>query len=98
MHKWRGTSRTNKITESNADESDEDIVMEEEVPGSKIMHCLLDEDIQMLPGTVDAYMREVRASLGSERGSITHHSTSLITPPLANKMVTYRVGKCAIPP
>eukprot|EP00957_Ditylum_brightwellii_P057971 4395557-Ditylum_brightwellii.AAC.1 len=30
--------------------------MEEEVPGSKIMQLLLEEDVQMLPCTVDAYM------------------------------------------
>eukprot|EP00957_Ditylum_brightwellii_P126273 9626902-Ditylum_brightwellii.AAC.1 len=61
MYKWRGTSRTNKITEGNVYGSDEDTVMEEEVPGSEIMQCLLHEDVQMLPGTVDAYMREGRA-------------------------------------
>eukprot|EP00957_Ditylum_brightwellii_P055887 4234533-Ditylum_brightwellii.AAC.2 len=58
MYKWRGTSRANRITEGNTDESDEDKVMEEEVLGSEIMQCLLDEDVQMLPGTVDVYMRE----------------------------------------
>eukprot|EP00957_Ditylum_brightwellii_P004907 373827-Ditylum_brightwellii.AAC.1 len=35
--------------------------MEEEVLGSEIMQCLLDEDIQMLPGTINAYTREGKA-------------------------------------
>eukprot|EP00957_Ditylum_brightwellii_P099967 7617954-Ditylum_brightwellii.AAC.1 len=62
MYKWRGTSRTNKITEGNVDDSDEETMMEEEVPGSEIMQCLLDEDVQMLPGTIDTYMQEGHGS------------------------------------
>ena len=43
--------------------------MEEEVPGSEIMQCLLDEDVQMLPGTIDAYMREGRALAWFRKGA-----------------------------
>eukprot|EP00957_Ditylum_brightwellii_P148520 11308651-Ditylum_brightwellii.AAC.1 len=72
MHKWRGTSRTYKITEGNVDNLDEEERMEEEVPGSEIMQCLLDEDVQMLPGTIDAYMRECCAFAWFLKG--THNS------------------------
>eukprot|EP00957_Ditylum_brightwellii_P108098 8246741-Ditylum_brightwellii.AAC.1 len=72
MYKWRGTSRTNKITEGNGDKSDEDTVMEDEVPGSEIMQCLLDEDIQMLPRTMDVYMQEGRAFTWFKKG---HHNS-----------------------
>eukprot|EP00957_Ditylum_brightwellii_P081487 6199744-Ditylum_brightwellii.AAC.1 len=72
MHKWRGTSRTNKITEDNVDDSDEETVMEEEVPVSEIMQCLLDEDVQMLQGTIDAYTRKGCAFTWFKKG--THNS------------------------
>eukprot|EP00957_Ditylum_brightwellii_P058823 4459641-Ditylum_brightwellii.AAC.1 len=43
--------------------------MEEEVPGSEIMQCLLDEDVQMLPGTIDAYMRKGHAFTWFRKGA-----------------------------
>eukprot|EP00957_Ditylum_brightwellii_P168918 12857146-Ditylum_brightwellii.AAC.1 len=46
--------------------------MEEEVPGSEIIQCLLDKDVQMLPGTIDSYMREGRAFTWFKKG--THNS------------------------
>eukprot|EP00957_Ditylum_brightwellii_P200992 15321506-Ditylum_brightwellii.AAC.1 len=60
MFKWRGTSRANKTTKGNVDDLDEETVMEEEVPGSEIMQCLLDKDIQMLLGRPRLHMVQKR--------------------------------------
>eukprot|EP00957_Ditylum_brightwellii_P193738 14753339-Ditylum_brightwellii.AAC.1 len=56
--KWRGTSKTNITTEGNMETTGDETVMEEQVPGSEIMQYLLEEDMQMLSGTLDVYMHK----------------------------------------
>eukprot|EP00957_Ditylum_brightwellii_P201417 15325532-Ditylum_brightwellii.AAC.2 len=58
IKKWRSSSTTEDTPKGI--EGDEDWIVHDSQPvkGSKIIQELLDYDIQLIPGTIDAYMRE----------------------------------------
>eukprot|EP00957_Ditylum_brightwellii_P168150 12800307-Ditylum_brightwellii.AAC.1 len=58
--KWGGTSRTNKASEGdeNIEDNDNNDDNTEKVPGHIIVHHLLEQEVQLMPATIDAYMRE----------------------------------------
>eukprot|EP00957_Ditylum_brightwellii_P119774 9138136-Ditylum_brightwellii.AAC.1 len=71
MEKWRGTSKTNEFPEGKqgSDKNGDMTTMEETVPGSEIILLLLEHDVQLMPVTIDAYMREGPALSWLRRGS-----------------------------
>eukprot|EP00957_Ditylum_brightwellii_P180577 13755529-Ditylum_brightwellii.AAC.1 len=60
MEKWRGTSKTNKFPEGKqgSNKNGDMTTAEETVPGSKIISLLLEHDVQLMLGTINAYMHE----------------------------------------
>eukprot|EP00957_Ditylum_brightwellii_P112991 8615898-Ditylum_brightwellii.AAC.1 len=57
--KWRGISQTNEFQEGKQQDNNSDATIRtEEVPGSEIMQHLLDAEVQMMPGIIDAHMHE----------------------------------------